>query len=174
MVEGQHHYKLGWHQRSLEEKTYKAWRPANHGVIVFRRAANFHPTNIFDDVNVLKNGLDHPPNLTINLHWSGRGSSSFSGGCQVIGGASYINDQGAVINDAALAAVNIEDISRATHRTKAAYDMLIDLFMNYAPTSFDSIAYSLIRAETLYGLGNGLQQQIADMEAKMRANIQYT
>jgi len=173
LIEGQHHYQLGWHQRSQTEKTYKAWRPASSGVIVFRRAANFHPTNIIDDASILESHLDPKPNPTINLHWSGRGSSSFSGGCQVIGGASYINNQGVVVDDGSLAAVNIRDISVATHRTKAAYDMLIDLFMNYAPTSFDTLAYSLIREETLYELEDWPQQHIADMEAKMRAKIQY-
>ncbi len=171
LLEGQHHYRLGWHQRSREDKTYKAWRPAGHGVIVYRQSAKFTEPNVADNFQRLKNGLDHQPNPTINLHWSGRGSTSFSGGCQVIGGASYINDQGVLVDDGVLAARNIKDISKATHRTKAAYDMLIDLFMNYAPNSFDTIAYSLLREAELYQLEDWPRPHIAELEAKMREKV---
>ncbi|MEM9548020.1 MAG: peptidoglycan-binding domain-containing protein [Bacteroidota bacterium] len=168
LLEGQHCYRLGWHQRSKMDKTYKAWRPAGHGVIVYRQAANFSGSKVIEDTQILKNGLDHQPNATINLHWSGRGTSSFSGGCQVIGGASYINNRGELINDSTFAALNASDLSKTSHHTKAAYDMLIDLFTSYSPSSFGTIAYSLLREEELYELEDWPRGHIAELEKKMK------
>jgi hypothetical protein len=82
LVQGQHDYHFGWHQR-----TYLALRPQGKGVLVVRSK-----DKRFDDGD-LANGLE--PNATINIHWGGRGMArdvaSWSEGCQVINGTVYLN-----------------------------------------------------------------------------------
>ena len=168
LLEGQHLYRLGWHKRSSASFVYEAWRPATRGILVFRRAKSAPPKDIIHDEQSMKRGLQL--NDTINIHWSGRGSYNFSAGCQVIGGSSYVNNKGEIIDDGKYATVNKRDLDK--HHTKAAYNMLLDLFTCYAPNETRTLAYSLIREETLYELGDWPNpQHIADLVKKMNGNI---
>jgi len=92
LCKGQHSYRFGFHRLANGgEKCYRALRPAGTGVRVVRDSDRDKRLSPGDQ-------LDPSPNRTINLHWSGRGSSNWSAGCQVIGGAVYLNSGGETID----------------------------------------------------------------------------
>ena len=136
LVEGQHLYRFNWHNVSegRREKIYKAARPAGRGVIVIR---DVHGDNALTDRN-RRDGLDPLPNPTINLHWSGLGISNWSAGCQVISGATYLDDLGQAQDCREFTARN--DRERGSRRapgeprlTMGAYTVLSDLLLCYTP-----------------------------------------
>lgn len=172
LLEGQHLYQLGWHKRSIADQVYEAWRPAKDGIMIYRRPADFHQDNIIEDQSLMQSHLDKHGNTTINIHWSGRGSFNFSAGCQVIGGSSYFNNKGALIDDGNLATVNKHDLD--LHHTKAAYNMLVDLITCYTTNEVRTLAYSLVRDETLYELEDWTSQHIANLEAAMLSKVHHT
>jgi len=144
LVEGQHKYRFSWHKVSDSNKVYRALRPYRHGVLVFRdRDSN----NALTHEDVLA-GIDPDTNHTINIHWSGIGSSNWSAGCQVIAGKSYINDVGQIIDCSGFAATNYSELNNTHRKTKGAYNMLADLVLCYAPESVDYLLYSLGRDES--------------------------
>ncbi len=145
LVEGQHKYRFSWHKVSDDNKIYKALRPYQHGVLVFRDRDNDNALTRTD----VQTGLDSKPNHTINIHWSGVGTANWSAGCQVIAGKSYINHRGDVIDCAAFAATSYAQLNSAHKRTKGAYNMLSDLVLCYAAPGVDYLLYTLGRDETL-------------------------
>lgn len=142
LVEGQHHYKFGWHKISNPNKIYKAVRPASNGVLIFR---DLNSDNALTKADV-EQGL-RPPNTTINIHWSGVGTSNFSAGCQVIAGKSYINHRNEVVNCATFASQSYLGLSMG--KTHGAYNFIGDLVLTYAPKGVQTIHYTLGRDSTL-------------------------
>ena len=149
IVEGQHKYRFAWHGLSSQYKVYRALRTYSHGVLVFRDRNDDNSLTLFD----IEQGLDGPNN-TINIHWSGIGTSNYSAGCQVIAGASYINDRNFVIDCTSFAAANSSELSYEHRKTKAAYNVFADLVLTYAPRDVDFLYYTLGRDDTLDLLGS--------------------
>ncbi|MEM8509312.1 MAG: peptidoglycan-binding domain-containing protein [Bacteroidota bacterium] len=138
LVEGQHKYRFGWHKISSEEKVYRALRPFNTGVLVFRDRDDDNALSQAD----LKKGLDKHPNTTINIHWSGIGSSNWSAGCQVVVGKSYMNHLGKVIDCSQFAATNHSQLNDSAKKTKGAYNVCADLILCYAPRGNSCVLYA--------------------------------
>jgi len=142
LLEGQHQYRMGWHLLSIPTRIYKALRPKKYGVLVYR--SKDENSDGIIDASELKNSIyNQDPVKDINIHWTGFGNASFSGGCQVIAGSSYINHQGTLIDTSKFAAVNSEGLNGK--KTKGAYNLLSDLILNYAPTGVSTITYTLVR-----------------------------
>lgn len=124
LVQGQHNYKIGWHQGS-----YLALRPKDKGVLVIR-AKDFKLTEAEID-----RGLDKKPNTTINIHWGGRGgkdkigsdSHPWSEGCQVITGIGYINHMNKPVDCSSYRAATPDEPFKNSKRTRGAYNVLGDL-----------------------------------------------
>ncbi|MFK7920942.1 MAG: peptidoglycan-binding protein [Bacteroidia bacterium] len=145
LVEGQHIYRYGWHMISNAKKTYKALRPATNGVLVFRDQDR---DKKLSDADIAK-GLDKP-NPTINIHWSGMGSanrSTWSAGCQVIVGDSYVNNLNQVVDCKAFAGYNYDSLAQG--KTRGAYNFLLDLVLAYAPVGKQTLLYTLGRDDAL-------------------------
>jgi hypothetical protein len=142
LTECQHRYKFGWHKVSDETKVYKALRPFNKGVLVFRDEDGDNALNKED----IQKGLDSP-NTTINIHWSGDGGFNFSAGCQVIAGRSYINDKAELIDCRKFSAKSYSSLKG--NQTKAAYNMLADLVVCYTALGKNQIWYTLGRDENM-------------------------
>jgi len=83
------------------------------------------------------------PNATINIHWSGIGSSNFSAGCQVIAGDSYINHANEVVSCRGFAARSYDEL--AAGKTRGAYNVISDLVLAYAPAGVNLVRYTLGR-----------------------------
>jgi hypothetical protein len=145
LVEGQHKYRFGWHKISDERKIYRALRPYKHGVMVFR---DWDDNNALTEADLTK-GLDPRPNHTINIHWSGIGSTNYSAGCQVIAGKSYINHHDKAIDCSHFAAVSYSQNSDQDKKTKGAYNVLADLILSFAPKGVDYLYYTLGRENNL-------------------------
>lgn len=143
LIEGQHEYGFGWHKVSSYNKIYKALRPANNGVLVFRDS---NGNQALDAADLLK-GLDPNPNTTINIHWSGIGTTNFSAGCQVIAGASYLNHLGNLVNCRDFAAKSYAGLGK---KTRGAYNVFADLILSYAPLGVRTLAYTLTRDDTAF------------------------
>lgn len=125
LVQGQHHYRFGFHKLSNAEKAYHALRPLDQGVLVVR-SANLIPTDAD-----LAGPLDGP-NDTINIHWSADDNTAdWSAGCQVFSGKSYINHRGQLVDCSKFAAGGYKALgtkdAQGVHRTKGAYTVLEDL-----------------------------------------------
>jgi hypothetical protein len=142
LLEGQHVYKFGWHKISDANQVYRAFKPATVGVLAFRDRDN---SNSLTPADIAK-GIDSTPNNTINIHWSGKGDTNFSAGCQVIAGQSYINHEGKVIDCSAFASPGYADLKKG--KTRGAYNLLTDLILCYAPEGVQTIVYTLGRDET--------------------------
>lgn len=124
IVRGQHRYRFGWHKQSDRNRVYRALRPAGPGVLVCR---DFERDDALTDAD-LAGGLE--PNDTINVHWSGTGTSNWSAGCQVIAGSRYIDGEGRKVDCAAFAARTYTELNA---KTRGAYNVLIDLLTVSAP-----------------------------------------
>ena len=159
LVEGQHKFRFGWHNVSEGNKTklYQGLNPFSRGVLVFRddKATN---DNSLTEADIEK-GLDKNPNTTINIHWTGIGRTfgtdkpTWSAGCQVIAGESYVDNEGNRIDCSAFAASGSAGIQgnkpTSIRRTKSAYNMFTDLVLLFRPKQVDYIMYTLGRDETL-------------------------
>lgn len=145
LVEGQHKYRFGWHKISNEGKVYRALKPYRNGVLVYRDRDN---DNALTDADIAQ-GLDPSPNFSINIHWSGIGTTNFSAGCQVIAGRSYINHRDEAIDCSAFAARSYSSLNNAHRMTKGAYNMFTDLILAYARPGVDFIHYTLGRESSL-------------------------
>lgn len=146
LVEGQHKYRFGWHQ-----KTYRALRPYYPGVLVFRDVVDRKKNELtFEDID----SQEPTNNLSINIHWSGIGSYNFSAGCQVISGESYINHRDEVVK-CGYAARNKGEFDKTNRKTKGAYNVLADLVVSFskpAPKDINKpnfMYYTLGRDESL-------------------------
>ncbi len=160
LVQGQHDYHFGWHQR-----TYLALRPQNKGVLVVRSKDDKR----LDDAD-LNNGLE--ANASINIHWGGRGMTrdvnSWSEGCQVINGTVYLNAKGELIDCSTFAALNDAEMAGNPEKTRGAYNVLVDLVTALSsdlPTS--SVKYTLLIEQDL-DLGPALKQGLADARIRVR------
>lgn len=178
LAEGQHLYRFSWHKRMekvsgkwvFTDKIYQALRPKTTGVLVFRcKDGQTHIDE--DDVIVDPNS----PNNTINIHWSGLGSSNFSAGCQVIAGASYINHQEKLIDCRAFAGRRYADLGKKNGlnkvQSRGAYNVLADLILCYTPKEQNTVYYTLARESTAFLSEKITTDIIAEMENKMKAVI---
>lgn len=145
LVEGQHKYRFGWHKIWAESKVYRALRPYSSGVLVFR---DRNDDNALTEVDI-KAGLDSKPNKTINIHWSGIGTSNWSAGCQVIAGKSYINHLDQIVDCSKFAARNYSSLNRSLKKTKGAYSVLADLLISFSAPGIDHVIYTLGREVSL-------------------------
>ncbi len=131
LVPGQHRYRFGWHKRSDLVKVYRGFRPHDDGgVLVMRDRDNRRHTVNLKDETILAQAIEHTPNTTINVHWSGRHTTSWSAGCQVVAGGGYINHRDQLIDNWGTAAVNY---STLPGRTRGAYNVLLDLITVFTP-----------------------------------------
>lgn len=143
IVRGQHEYRFGWHLLGKQQRCYRAFEPATAGVLVCRDLQN---DNAFTDTDLTRLSV----NNTINIHWSGSGTSNWSAGCQVVAGARYINHRNQKIDCSSFAAVNY---SQLPGKTRGAYNVLVDLVTAFAPspvmTSGTKLLYTLVDEEDL-------------------------
>lgn len=159
LVEGQHKFRFGWHNVSAGNKTklYQGLNPYSEGVLVFRDDKVTNDNSLTE--SDIKKGLDMKPNTTINIHWTGIGRAhgadkpTWSAGCQVIAGESYVDNQGTRIDCSAFAASGSAGIQAnkptSIKKTKSAYNMFTDLVLLFRPKQVDYIYYTLGRDETL-------------------------
>ncbi len=164
LIEGQHVYKFGWHKVSDAQQVYRALRPANHGVLVFRDRNNDNSLTEFD----IAKGLDPTPNKIINIHWSGKGELNHSAGCQVIAGQSYSNHEGKVINCTAYASPGYADLKNG--KTRGAYNVFTDLVLSYSPEGVQTIAYTLARDESFLLADDIDENTLANWEGILKGN----
>jgi hypothetical protein len=161
LVRGQHQYRFGWHKREDQDRVYRAFRPVGPGVLICR---DFVKDDALTDAD-LAGGLE--ANATINIHWSGAATGNWSAGCQVIEGTRYLNHRGAVVDCAAFAAPKYTALGA---KTKAAYNVLLDLITVFAPSNAASgvgLHYTLLYERDLELLVSA--NQTVDMAA--RANL---
>lgn len=153
IVQGQHDYHYGWHQRK-----YLALRPQGAGVLVVRSRNN----DVLDEAD-LANGLE--ANATINIHWGGRGLKadvkSWSEGCQVINGSVYLGPGHDLVSCAAFAALNNGDIASNPSHTRGAYNVLLDLVTALGNDLTPTVTYTLL-VETDLDRAPALRQGLAD------------
>jgi hypothetical protein len=152
VVKGQHAYRFGFHRLANGgDKCYRALRPATSGVRVVRDT---------DGDKRLSPGdrLDPAANATINIHWSGRGTSNWSAGCQVIGGAVYLNQAGETIDCWDHAALRYDELGGESGR--GAYDVMLSWITVCAPdiSTAGRVRYTLIEEDDLLQLAPELHQ----------------
>lgn len=152
LVQGQHDYHFGWHQ-----KTYLALRPQST-VLVVRSKGDIR----LDEVD-LNNPLES--NATINIHWGGKGLAGdlnhWSEGCQVISGSVYINAGGTLVDCRKFAAVTPKEALTDPARTRGAYNVLLDLVTALSSERSSTVQYMLLTEPDLDlspPLGQGLAE----------------
>jgi hypothetical protein len=147
LVPGQHLYRFGWHKVSNPLKVYRAFRPANHGVLILRDVPGSTP-DALDAVDLERGTIDN--NLTINIHWSGKHTSSWSAGCQVISGGGYINHHDDLVDCWQYAAASYSQLPGSTRGT---YNVLLDLITVFSEDARvrngDLLHYTLINESDL-------------------------
>lgn len=118
LVRGQHHYRFGWHKLSDVQRSYLAFRPWSTGVLIGR-------TKSYERVPSKTEA-----STVINIHWSGRGASNWSAGCQVIAGASCIDPRGQVVSCEDFVATTYSALSDTGSSVKnmGAYHVITDMF----------------------------------------------
>ena len=164
LVEGQHLYRFGWHKMWSDAKVYRALKPFKHGVLVFRDRDDNNALNEHD----LNKGLDNDPNRTINIHWSGIGSSNWSAGCQVLVGKSYINHLDEVVDCSSFAARNYGELNNTFKKTKGAYNLCADLVLSYAEPKINRVYYTLGREESL-DLSGGFSGDVKEILDRLKS-----
>ncbi|MDO7170580.1 peptidoglycan-binding domain-containing protein [Mariniflexile sp. AS56] len=163
LIEGQHEYRFGWHKISVEQKIYRALKPKDpNGVMILRDWDNDNALTDADlkvtDSNGKLKGIQVNP--SINIHWSGIGTSNYSAGCQVIAGKSYINHNNELQDCSKFASSSYSGLTDSNKQTKGAYNMLTDLILCYAPPHVTSIFYTLGREDSL-ALSNNFGAEFA-------------
>jgi hypothetical protein len=158
LVQGQHNYHFGWHQRK-----YLALRPQGVGVLVVRSRNN----DVLDEAD-LANGLE--ANATINVHWGGKGLradvKTWSEGCQVINGTVYLGPSNELVSCASFAALNNGEIAANPAKTRGAYNVLLDLVTALGSDLTPTVKYTLL-AESDLDLAPALKQGLADTRARV-------
>lgn len=152
LVEGQHLYRFGWHKIWVEKKIYRAAKPMDtNGVLVLRDWNNDNSLTPKDLDITDRNGkaLGILVNNSINIHWSGIGSTNFSAGCQVISGRSYINNFNDTVSCAKFASTSYSQLTTSQKKTKGAYNVLADLVVCYTKPGVHGLIYTLGREESL-------------------------
>ncbi len=148
LVEGQHKYRFGWHKVREEKKIYRALKPYDPaGVIILRDLDKDHAMSAHDLSVRGSNSLE--VNNSINIHWSGMGTSNWSAGCQVIAGRNYINNRNELVDCSNFGAVNYDYLNSSSQKTKGAYNVLADLIVCYSKPGVDYVLYTLGREESL-------------------------
>ena len=148
LVEGQHKYRFGWHKISEEKKIYRALKPFDPAGVIILRDLNRDNALTADDLAVRgNNSLE--VNNSINIHWSGVGSSNWSAGCQVIAGKNYINNQNKLIDCSKFASTAYSELNTSSKKTKGAYNVLADLVVCYSKAGVNHVLYTLGREESL-------------------------
>lgn len=159
LVQGQHDYHFGWHQ-----KKYLALRPQSAGVLVVRSKAGKSPS----DADLSK-GLEANP--SINIHWGGKGMlgnvNTWSEGCQVINGTVYINEKDELVNCSAFTALNNDELAGNVSKTRGAYNVLLDLVTALASDLSPTVKYTLLTQQVL-ALGPALEQNLVEARNKVR------
>lgn len=166
LVEGQHLYRFGWHNLGAvgaDKKhkrgayvTYRALRPANNrqNVLVVRDKDNDDKLSKGD---LGASGLELSLANYINVHWTGtsRSQTTWSAGCQVIKGQSYMNDRGEIVDYSDYTAATYEDLFKDKKKHKGAYRFLTDLVVCYSEKGVNTMYYTLGNEnEELAKLGN--------------------
>lgn len=153
LLEGQHLYRYSWHKISQSWKTYRALRPADKGVLIYRDTEEYKDNALTD--RVLANGA-WGTGRDINIHWSGKGTWNFSNGCQVIAGGAYIDQNDRLISCKKFAASRYRDLGNLHgkgYMTKGAYNLLADLLLIYGTKGSEGnppvIRYTLVSEDTL-------------------------
>lgn len=147
LVEGQHKYRFGWHKISEEQKIYRALKPYDSNVIILRDLDRDNALTPHDLTVKGNNSLE--PNNSINIHWSGIGTSNWSAGCQVIAGKNYINNQNQLVDCSKFASSAYSELNTSAQKTKGAYNVLADLIVCYSKPGIDHVLYTLGREESL-------------------------
>jgi len=143
LVHGQHKYRFGWHKLGeLNKKVYRALKPRSIGVLVCRDH-NVDQSLTLED---LRHGLT--PNNSINVHWSGTGTSNWSAGCQVLCGRSYINNLNKLVDCTPFSAANYTELD---NKTRGAYSVAADLITIFARKGEEAAMYTLLYEEDLKG-----------------------
>nr|WP_157472506.1 hypothetical protein [Neolewinella persica] len=173
LINGQHLYQFSWHMLSSSSKTYRAFRPAEHGVMIIRDTSG---ADALTEENI-KAGPDQSANTTINIHWSGLGLSNWSAGCQVIAGSSYLDSSESLQKCNSFAAKKTSLLGTSTKpkgglRTKGAYNMLMDLILVYGRNSRWSpclpLRYTLFSADDMVAAEAISYQKIAGLRKKLK------
>ncbi|MEH6763102.1 peptidoglycan-binding domain-containing protein [Aequorivita antarctica] len=148
LVEGQHKYRFGWHKISEEQKIYRALKPYDsNGVIILRDLDRDNALTAHDLTVKGNNSLE--VNNSINIHWSGMGTSNWSAGCQVIAGKNYINNKNELVDCSKFASSAYSELNTSAQKTKGAYNVLADLIVCYSKPGVDYVLYTLGREESL-------------------------
>jgi peptidoglycan hydrolase-like protein with peptidoglycan-binding domain len=163
LIEGQHLYRFGWHKIVEENKIYRALKPLDpNGVMIIR---DWDDDNAYTDNDIMVK--DNQGNLkglsvnpSINIHWTGIGTSNFSAGCQVIAGKSYLNHKNELQDCSKFASVSYSGLTDSNKKTKGAYNLFLDLILCYAPQDVTHLYYTLGREESL-DLSNNFGSQYA-------------
>lgn len=158
LIEGQHKYKLAWHKVSNSTRIYKALRPYEPGVLVYR---DWGKNDALIEQDIRK-GLSHNPttdekldnpNTLINIHWTFDGRTNWSAGCQVISGRSYINNEGKLIDCSTFSAASYDTLSsvsrKGVRRNRGAYTFISDFILAYSSTETDHVLYTLCNDEVI-------------------------
>lgn len=160
LVQGQHDYHFGWHQRK-----YLALRPQSAGVLIVRAGSDA----VLDDSDLAR-GLE--VNGSINVHWGGKGLKAdvktWSEGCQVINGSVYMNAENELVNCGAFAALNNGEIAASPSKTRAAYNVLLDLVTALGNDLTPTVKFTLL-AESDLDSAPALKQGLAEARARVAA-----
>jgi len=143
LIRGQHEYRFGWHKLSTvggssDVKVYRAFKPrALPGPLVVRASGGqLLPSSYAAGATA---------NYSINLHWSGSGTSNWSAGCQVIAGLKYKNFRNQIIEMRDIAAPSYGALG---NKTRGAYNVLIDLITVFSRdcrcSSSEPVCYTLL------------------------------
>ncbi len=156
LVRGQHRYRFGWHKINARarrsdgwrasERVYRAFQPDVGGVLVIRDQDRNDAISAAD----VAGGLS--ANTTINIHWSGSGTSNWSAGCQVVAGRRYYGYGDAVIDCSGFASPGYVGLGR---KTRGAWHVLEDAVTAATPIlgpGGDRLLYTLLYEEDLHKL----------------------
>jgi hypothetical protein len=151
---------------------YQGLNPYHRGVLVFRDD-KINNDNKLTAADVEK-GLDNSPNTTINIHWTGHGtgpSGTWSEGCQVLAGGTYLDAQGVLQDCRKYAAMSTSHIRantiRGVKKSMAAYNVFTDLLLAFAPQPVDYLYYTLGRDDTLGEDGLNEQEGVSLLDKKV-------
>lgn len=170
LVEGQHKYRFGWHKISDEKKIYRALKPYYpQGVIVLRDQDGDHALSEKDLGGNGKNNLE--VSNSINIHWSGIGTSNWSAGCQVIAGMNYINHRNELVDCSNFTSSGYSHLNSISKKTKGAYNVLADLVVCFSKPGIDHVYYTLGREESLNLNGHFGSKYASDALEKMNPSV---
>lgn len=164
VLPGQTRYRFALHKaREL------ALEPEPHGALTVRSGRDMRL-----DAEDLQKPLQ--PNISVNVHWGGYGAdrlvNSWSEGCQVIGGAFYINPADVLVDrrrHLANTAKTLAESNGALNR--GAYDLLVDLVTAQSgDMNTEEVLYSLFDEDDL-DLAPQLAAEIVRARSRVLENI---